>query len=171
MSNLEKCAELLDILSKNFSGGKLGKKAVQKMFYFFERKGIQLNLRYGIHYYGPYSSKLDNITRELENEDIIKIDTSGQTHLITMKSSDNIPNVLTKEELKNADFVIQSFAKKSPMQLEALATMDYVANKILYNGASDNEIKMKFKEIKGTKFTEKEISESLGLLHQLKFVS
>lgn len=170
MYNLKKCANLLDILSKKFSGGKLGKKVVQKMFYFFERKGIQLNLRYGIHYYGPYSSKLDNITRELDDEDIINIDTSGQTHIITIKSKDDIPDVLTNEELQYADFVIQNFAEKTPMQLEALATMDYVADKILLKGASDNEIKMKFKEIKGNKFNEKEISEALELLHQLDFV-
>lgn len=170
MYNLNKCAELLDILSKNFSGGKLGKKVVQKMFYFFERKGIQLHLRYGIHYYGPYSSKLDNITRELEDEDVINIDTSGQTHIITVKTKDNFQDVLTDEELQYADFVIQNFAEKTPMQLEALATMDYVADKILLKGASDNEIKKKFKEIKGNKFNEKEISEALDLLHQLNFV-
>ena len=76
MANIRKYAQLFDLIHNSFDGAQLGKKVSQKMFYFFERKGIALNLRYGIHYYGPYSSKLDNTLHVLESEDYIKINTN-----------------------------------------------------------------------------------------------
>ena len=36
-----------------------GKKMLQKLMYLIERKGVTLELNYSIHYFGPYSSKLD----------------------------------------------------------------------------------------------------------------
>ena len=81
-----------------------GKKAAQKMFYFFERKGIDLNLRYGIHYYGPYSAKLDNTLHILESEDYIDINTSSSTHVISMKCSTKEQIVNTFREIKGNKF-------------------------------------------------------------------
>ena len=78
----EKHAYLFELICNKFDGAELGKKAAQKLFYFFERQGITLNLRYGIHYYGPYSEKLDNIMYYLESENVINIDDSGRTPAI-----------------------------------------------------------------------------------------
>lgn len=46
MNNTKKYAFLFQMLCHNYDGADvLGKKASQKIFYFFERKGILLNLR------------------------------------------------------------------------------------------------------------------------------
>lgn len=171
-NKLQKYAELFDVICDKYLGSsELGKKAAQKLFYFFERKGIVLNLRYGMHYYGPYSSKLDDLLLILESEDYIRVDTSGRTHIISHGAQNVEVESLSDEEKRNADFVIESFANKSPFQLEALATMDYVANSILTDDSSDDEIKKKFKEIKGDKFCERDIETTLSELKKLKFIA
>lgn len=171
MGVINKYSELFVLLAKGYHGAELGKKVTQKMFYFFERNGINLNLRYGIHYYGPYSSKLDNVMNILESDDYIKIDTSGMTHVISIKEYKKDETVLSKEERDEAAFVINAFANKSALELEALATMDYVANFILTPGSADSEIIAQFKEIKGSKFSENDIKKSLEELKHLGFVA
>ncbi len=171
MVNLIKYAELFKLISENFSGASLGKKVSQKMFYFFERSGIQLNLRYGIHYYGPYSSRLDNYMHMLENENFINIDTSKNTHVISMGDFVSETDMLLKEETEKAQFVIDNFSKKTPLQLEALATMDYVANYILSSNPSKEDVIDKFKEIKGNKFSQEEMNNSYKILKDLNFIA
>lgn len=167
---LERYAELFEMICKNFDGANLGKKVAQKMFYFFERRGIQLNLRYGIHYYGPYSAKLDNTMHVLESEDYISIDTSGSTHIISMGTNSVKEEALTSEEKDLAEAVIAAFAHKSPLELEALATMDYVANTIL-ESPSKTEIICAFKKIKGDKFNDTMIDITLNELKTLNLIA
>lgn len=172
MENLAKLAEMMQMISQIYSGSdKLGKKVVQKMFYFFERSGVQLNLRYGIHYYGPYSSRLDNYLHILEDMDYIKIDISGKTHKISPGDVKLSKEALTESEKDTVETVAKNFSKKTPLQMEALATMDYVSHSIFSDKALEKEIKDKFREIKGTKFNESEISEAYNTLKKLKFIA
>lgn len=172
MENLVKLAKMMQVVSLKYAGSdKLGKKVVQKMFYFFERSGVQLNLRYGIHYYGPYSSRLDNYLHILENMDYIVIDISGTTHQISLGERECTEDALTESETNKIEFVLNNFSQKTPLQMEALATMDYVSHSIFSGKASEIEIKNKFKEIKGSKFNEAEISETYKTLQELKFIA
>ena len=50
MVNLEQCAI---IIRQICDATEPGKKMVQKLFYLMERKGLQLNLAYSIHFFGP----------------------------------------------------------------------------------------------------------------------
>lgn len=173
MENVERTALLFQMLCEKYDGANaLGKKAAQKMFYFFERFGVDLNLRYGIHFYGPYSAKLDDQMYELECEGYISINTNGPTHIISC-GKNHIPkrNVLSNEEKKSVEYVMQVFEHKSPSELEALSTMDYIANSILSSGASDERIIEKFKQIKGTKFEYSQIIQTLKELKQLKLIA
>lgn len=167
MENIQVYAQLFDMLCNSFDGAKLGKKAAQKMFYFFERKGIDLNLRYGIHYYGPYSSKLDNALHVLESEDYIKINTNSSTHVISMKKGVSV-NALSENQKQIADTVIKAFAHKTPLELEALATMDFVSNTM--KCSTKAQIVNTFREIKGNKFAEVMIEESYKTLQQLGLI-
>ncbi len=175
MENLAKLAEMMQMISQIYSGSsgseKLGKKVVQKMFYFFERSGVQLNLRYGIHYYGPYSSRLDNYLHILEDMDYIKIDISGKTHKISPGDVKLNEEALTESEKNTVETVAKNFSQKTPLQMEALATMDYVSHFIFSDKPLEKEIKDKFREIKGTKFNESEISEAYNTLKKLKFIA
>ena len=172
MSNMEKCAELFEVLCNEFhpKQEKIGKKVVQKMFYFFERSGIEINLRYGIHFYGPYSSKLDDMMHMLESEDYISIDDSGTTHIISLGAEKIRSKELSIAEKEMAERVIQSFQQKSPQELEALATMDFIANSILDKNANRETVISRFRKIKGTKFSKDIIDRTYDELVSLKYI-
>jgi uncharacterized protein YwgA len=52
-----------------------------------ERKGVEFDLNYKIHFYGPYSVMLDYILHVLESRGVIDIDTSGRTHTVSVIDS------------------------------------------------------------------------------------
>lgn len=171
MSNMDRYAYLFEMICKEYNGSNtLGKKASQKIFYFFERQGIELNLRYGIHYYGPYSSKLDDIMYELESDSYITIDTSSPTHIIRTGTEHAPETCLSQTDKKIAETVLNTFKNKSPMDLEALTTMDYIANTLLPKGASKNDIINKFIEIKGSKFSSDKVNFTFDELNSLNLI-
>lgn len=172
MSNSKKIAALFSMLCKKYDGAdNLGKKASQKIFYFFERKGIPLNLRYGIHFFGPYSEKLDTTMHLLESEDYINIDTNGLTHVISLGAGQADMSYLSEEETKIANEVLDLFAHKTPRELEALTTLDYIANTILSGNPTEDEIINNFKKIKGDKFNQTEINIAMKDLKSEHFVN
>ncbi len=136
-----------------YTGTRLGKKATQKMFYFLERYGIDENLRYGIHYYGPYSSRLSDMIDELEDNGDISVDDHGSTHIIRWRGTEDINYLFSDEELIKIETVIQRYGSKSPLELEALSTLDYIGHTIFKDEGSKEEILNKFMNIKGEKFS------------------
>ncbi len=107
---------------------------------------------------------------ELESEGYLSIDTSKSTHAIRLGSVNVSDTLLSKNELEIASDVLEHFAHKSPMDLETLATMDYIANFISPQNAGDKSIIHEFKSIKGTKFNEKTITHTLMELKDLGLV-
>jgi len=148
---------------------KTGKKKLQKIMYLIERKGVQLDLRYSIHFFGPYSSKLDQAVHILENEDRLDIDTSGQTHRIIMKKEGN--GQLSKEDNILVDMVRKAFYDKSPMELEALTTIDYVATTLLHGNATRADVIKQVKIIKGKKFSSQELEKEYDVLIEQGYLS
>ena len=166
MNMLKKYAFLIGDICKDHQ---TGKKKLQKLMYLIERKGVQLDLRYSIHFFGPYSSKLDHIIHILENEDWLDIDTSGQTHRIIMKKEGN--GQLSKEDNILVDEVREAFYDKSPMELEALTTIDYVATTLLHGTATRDDVIKQVKIIKGKKFSSQELEKEYDVLIEQGYLS
>lgn len=145
-----------------------GKKMLQKLMYLIDRQGINLELNYSIHFFGPYSSKLDETIHVLESYDKLDIDTSGATHIIR---KGNLPIVgqLTESDQEKVNFVLMNFSEKSAFDLEAITTLDYVANKML-KGSSEEDIISKVQKIKGSKFSEDRLKESFQTLKQYHYI-
>ncbi|MFR5780543.1 MAG: hypothetical protein ACLUGA_07785 [Oscillospiraceae bacterium] len=146
-----------------------GKKMLQKMMYLIERQGVNLELKYSIHFFGPYSSKLDETIHILESNDRLVIDTSGVTHIIH-KGIIPIEGHLDIEDQEKTDFVIEHFSNKSALDMEAITTLDYVANKMLGGTKDEEEIISKVKKIKGSKFSEARLTENLHILKDLHYI-
>lgn len=146
-----------------------GKKMLQKLMYLIERQGVNLELKYSIHFFGPYSSKLDETIHILESYDKLIIDTSGVTHIIH-KGNIPIDGHLSIEDQDKTNFVLEHFSNKSAFDLEAITTLDYVANKMLNNTAEESEIIDKVRKIKGSKFSESRLTESLQILKVLHYI-
>lgn len=166
MTYLEKYADIIKQIC-----GKIepGKKMLQKLMYLIERKGFDLDLNYSIHFFGPYSSKLDNALHVLENFDAIKIDTSGMTHIIRAENK-NSNYQLNKDEQLKVDFVLTNFADKTAHELEAITTLDYVATTMFKGVADDQQIINMVKQIKGTKFSQEYLEGSLKTLKSLNYL-
>lgn len=168
MNNLSKYAEVLEKICNEISPGK---KMVQKLMYLIERKGVALDLNYSIHFFGPYSSKLDNVIHSLEGSEILDIDTSRMKHVISMGEKKVVNNNLEKEEIEKVKFVLDNFCCMSALELEAITTLDYVATTLLKNIATNDEIIEDVKKIKGTKFKDDYLDEKLNVLKEFGFLN
>lgn len=147
-----------------------GKKMVQKLFYLMERKGVKLNLNYIIHFFGPYSSKLDSDLHTLESYNIIEIDTSGMTHIIK-KGSELVSEKLEKTDEDHVNYVLENFLERSALELEAITTLDYAATRILSKGATDKDIIRQVIKIKGSKFNERYLEQELKVLKETGYLN
>ena len=76
---------------------------------------------------------------------------------------------MSSEEQKIASLVLEKFAHKSAYDLEALATMDFVANTML-DTVNKEEIISKFKEIKGNKFNDSTIEKTYMTLVEMDLI-
>lgn len=104
----------------------------------------------------------------LESYDKLAINTSGVTHVIH-KGENPIVGQPTEEEQEKINFVLECFSNKSAYDLEAITTIDYVANKML--GSNDQaEIIDRVKEIKGSKFSTEHLAESFQTLQQYHYI-
>jgi hypothetical protein len=172
MKLIEKYAFLIGDICKD---QQTGKKKLQKLMYLIERKGVQLDLRYSIHFFGPYSARLDHAIHILENEEWLDIDTSRQTHRIIMKESASTQleeeNALAEAESALVDEVRAAFYDKSPMELEALTTIDYVATTLLHGTATRDDVINQVKMIKGKKFSSQELEKEYDVLIEQGYLS
>lgn len=152
--------------------GNQGKKAVQKLMYLIERKGVDFELGYSIHFFGPYSEKLDDILHRLESDEIVNIDTSGRTHIVRVLDSSLCEGAtLSPEERKIVEYVINEFGNKSAFELEGIATLDYIACNLPPGNQSDTDIINGVKRIKGTKFSEQQLKQYLEILKTHQYLS
>lgn len=119
--------------------------------------------------FGPYSSKLDHVIHILENEGRLDIDTSGKTHRIIMKKQER--RRLSKEDDVLVDEVRKVFYNKTPMELEAITTIDYVAVTLLHGEARREDVIKQVKVIKGEKFSSQDLETGYDLLIEQGYIS
>ena len=147
-----------------------GKKTVQKLLYLLERQGLDLGLDYTIHFYGPYSADLDHILHVMESNNLISINTSGMTHTIKMPKKQRT-NPLDEVENDALNNVLNIFLNKPALELELITTTDYAATEMIKRPELSREgIISLVNKIKGDKFSEAQISDSIEILTQHGFL-
>ena len=145
-----------------------GKKKFQKLVYLVENVGnVNLGFDYEIYFYGPYSSKLDNVLAELEGEGLIHYAYKDYSHLICVdepnEHNDFCESDLTSSELEKIEKIFSVFGKKSPFELELLTTTHFAFQR-LQNKSADNIING-VKKIKGEKYSSSQIERALNELN------
>ncbi len=110
----------------------------QKVAYFLQRFGYNLNLQYEKGYYGPYAHKLQHLLRHLNGYYIwfkeeknkpsttVKIDEKRLSNI--QKYFDQNFSNAEKKKLNKVLNLIEGF--ESPYGLELLATVDFIVNQI-----------------------------------------
>lgn len=106
----------------------------------------------------------------LEVQDIIAIDTSGSTHKISILQK-AAEGTLSAGEKEAAQYELEYFAEHSPMELEAMTTLDYIANVMLKGEADESTLARDVIKIKVSKFSEEELKKDLELLKKTGYVA
>lgn len=137
-----------------------GKKVLQKMVFLIEQKGVNLGYDYGIHFYGPYSSKLDTDTYFLSADGIINFSYTRLTHEMTVgEGFEILPDCLSDEQKKGIDEVIERFREKKGPELELLTTAIYAYNHL--DDKSRESVIAGVVKLKGEKYRRDEIERAL----------
>jgi len=146
----------------------LGRTAVQKLIYFLNVVGVPMQLRFRIHHYGPFCDELPGVLDWLQADEIVTDNSSEQSRYSDFSPGQNWPEI--KEQYQNdleqyqesINSIASVLGSMEPSTLELIATLDFCFRWIRARGGNgpwkDRTIE-KFKEIKGDKFSEDDISE------------
>jgi uncharacterized protein YwgA len=148
-----------------------GRKAFQKLLFFAQECGWPTSFDYRLHLYGPYSDEAATALDVLSEEGVLNITAEGKisagAHLNRLAETVEI----TDEAQIAMDRVIAAFGQEEPRSLELLATLMFVwnAQRRIYGNAVDEQVVKKVQKYKGPKYSDAQISESLGRLKELGF--
>ncbi len=167
MSSVNK---LVPIIGKISAYQDPGKKTLQKLVYLIERKGVDTGFGFSIHYYGPYSSGLDDALHSLQMQGVIEIQPDGLNHRIHLTGLDETLEgiELSASEAGIVDDVLTVFGEMTAFDLEAITTTDFVARELCRknNACNDAAIIEGVKGIKGEKFSDERIHQAISLLRE-----
>lgn len=166
---------LLPIIEKISQYKHPGKKKLQKIVYLIQRQGIDLGFKYGIHYYGPYSSELDYATHSLAMQGAIEIIPDGMTQRIHMTQfaetlmAESQDQLLNDQQIEAINRIIEKFANLSAFELEVLTTTDFVTADLYRSGEKydDSAVLAGVKNIKGDKFSVEQIRSAIAELKDM----
>ncbi len=163
---------LLYIIDSINNTGNPGKKAVQKIVYLLQRRGVELQYHYQIHFFGPYSSALDYELQSFERQGSIIIEQKGSSSLV--KSSpciwENISRESLQEELEpylqTIQDVLEEYGKRPARELELLTTVDFVAQELAKGGEAPGwrDLFRVVHILKGSKFNNEDIDKAIAEL-------
>jgi len=158
--------EMLRKLSKQYDTPP-GKKKFQKLVYLVENVGnVNLGFSYKIHFFGPYSDKLDDTLTNLQGKGLIYYDYKEQSHLICLHEIEDYDDFyeadLDEHELKKIEEIFSIYGGNTPNQLELLTTTHFAFENL--KDKSNASVIKGVQKIKGTKYSEKQIEDALGEL-------
>ena len=145
----------------------LGRTAIQKLVYFLHVLEVPMQFNFRIHHFGPFCDELAGALDWLQADDIV-VDGSQESRYSNFTTGANWPEVkaIYQEDLEKYQETIQSVASAlgsmEPRILELIATLDFSYRWVHARGGDGpwrEPTIQKFKEIKGTKFSDDEISD------------
>lgn len=163
-----KLKNLIPVIKKISEYQQPGKKALQKLVYLIEKKGVDLGYDFSIHYYGPYSSALDDSILGMQLLGIVEIIPDGMNHRIRLT---DLSDIMENETFSQTDeqiiqSVLETFGPMTAFELELVTTTDFVARELckILGNCTDSDIIEGVKKIKGDKFSHEKIKQALHLL-------
>jgi len=133
---------LLSLVSQ--AGGITGKTRFQKLAYFLqEAEQVPLGLNFRMHHYGPYAYELETRLQWLRVSDLVDVDDARIDGPVVIDISERGREVARgeahQEELRR---VLENLGRKSPRQLELLATVHYLAQTTGYDGSEQGRSRL-----------------------------
>jgi uncharacterized protein YwgA len=157
--------KLMPIIKKIAGYQQPGKKALQKLIYLVEKKGVDLGFNFSIHYYGPYSSTLDDAVHSLQMQGVIDIVPDGMSHRIHVTELSDMmeSTTLSQTEEQEIEDVLRTFGRMTAFDLELITTTDFVARALRQSGKTcmDDDIIEGVRRIKGDKFSQDKMTQAI----------
>lgn len=165
---MDKLKRLVSVIKKISELQQPGKKALQKLIYLIEKKGVDLGYDFSIHYYGPYSSALDDSIHAMQLQGVVEIIPDGMNHRIRLTDlSDIVENeTFSQMDEQIIQSVLESFGSMTAFELESITTTDFVARELckIPGNCTNDDIIEGVKKIKGDKFSPEKIKQAIFLL-------
>lgn len=137
------------------------KKALQKMVFLLQEKGVNLGFDYVLHFYGPYCAELDHETTKLSADGVVNFEYTKYGHRMEI-SPDYLSSVetnLSSGSLQLTQEVITRYKDYSASDLELLTTAIYAYKHT--DAKTQKDVAEKVKIIKGEKYNDQEIQWAL----------
>ena len=142
---------------------KSGKTSIQKIMYFIQMwLGVSLGYRFRIHYYGPYSEKLDSNLSLANAMGIVGVKPASNGFGFNVSpGTQSIGNQRLNVEWSEIEQLIHELSSLPIWKLELLATIDFIGR--THPGWSKDEVVAMVRRVK-PKFTMRNIEDSYSEL-------
>lgn len=157
----------------------LGRTALQKLAYFCKAVGVPIPCSFAIYTYGPYS---DTITFSVESllADEVIVDKSSDTttysnYRLGPAADDLFRNCeqIIKPHLSAIDTVVRVFGAFRPEELELIATLHFIAQRLRRTEPKDvtqEQVIREFVAVKGDKFPKAKVLAWYDALKNAKLI-
>ena len=160
MNEDERASFVVSLVDGLVKEGWVGKTHIQKAMYFAQQAaGLQLDFRYVIHYYGPYSFELDSFIQSLESQGVLNVvaEPDGYGYRVSVGET-TIEERLDDEMKKRVQVIAGYFGGLNAGELELLSTSYYVL--LRFPGAKKDTQIREVRRLK-PRFSRKEIAQAL----------
>jgi uncharacterized protein YwgA len=152
----------------------LGRTAIQKLVYFVKALGAPIPCSFEIYTYGPYS---DSVTASMDSmlaDDVLKDTSNDAKKYSNYRLGTNANEILegykrlTEPYQRIIDSVVQSLGNFKPAELELVATLHFVYQRlkqIMRGEPTKDQVLAEFRRIKKDKFSQTEVD---GFYNALK---
>lgn len=139
------------------SGEELKEKRIQRLFYLIKSLGeVEVDYKYDIYFFGPYSPKLSEDLIALISQGDISLNDDKSIQVILSDSGEEPEVDLQQREKDSVYEIIEKFGKKSTDELELLSTIQFIAE-LLGEKKNVQSIEAGVKKLNKSKYDDKRI--------------
>jgi uncharacterized protein YwgA len=144
----------------------LGRTAIQKLVYFAKTLGVPIPCSFEIYTYGPYSDSVTFSIDSMMADDVLKDISNAPQKYSNYRLGDNADEILSayrpaiEPYQKVIDAVVHSLGSFEPQQLELVATLHFIHERlkhILRRDPSEEQVLEEFRKVKKDKFSRQEV--------------
>lgn len=150
-------------------GGYLGRTAIQKIVYFLQVLDVPMRYRFDLYHYGPFCASILGDLEWLMADEVITDRSPDPGKYSKYAAGPACEELIAKHagKLKDYDDAVKNTVKAllplKPEHLELIATLDYAFREVkatVGKKPPKKKVIERFRQFKGEKFSEKEITET-----------
>lgn len=161
------------------AGHFLGRTAIQKLVYFAKTLGVPVPCSFEIYTYGPYSDAVTFSVDSMLADDVLKDASKAPNKYSNYRLGDNAKELLNTYQAdiephqREIDAVVQSLGSFEPQQLELVATLHFIHQRlkhILRQSPPKDKVLEEFRRIKKDKFRLDEVDGFYNALKEAELI-